>query len=142
MPRARSPMPSCSRSKIRRALGPAHEAGVPLTMDDFQTISARTPLLLDLKPAGRFVAYDVDQAGGWAVVAKRLADGGFAHKDVITVTGRTFAQEASDSKETPGQQVILPLDKPIKSSGGLVILKGNLAPEGSVIKVTGIDKKS
>ena len=131
-----------STNAVLHLLAMAHEAGVPLTMDDFQTISARTPLLLDLKPAGRFVAYDVDQAGGWAVVAKRLADGGFAHKDVITVTGRTFAQEASDSKETQGQQVILPLDKPIKSSGGLVILKGNLAPEGSVIKVTGIDKKS
>ena len=99
-------------------------------------------LMVDLKPAGRFVAYDVDQAGGWAVVAKRLSDGGFAHGDTITVTGRTFAEEAADAKETPGQEVIRPLANPIKSSGGLVILKGNLAPEGSVIKVTGIDKKS
>jgi dihydroxy-acid dehydratase len=131
-----------STNAVLHLLAMAHEAGVALTMDDFQTISARTPLMLDLKPAGRFVAYDVDQAGGWAVVAKRLSDGGFAHKDAITVTGRTFAEEAADSKETPGQEVIRPLAKPIKASGGLVILKGNLAPEGSVIKVTGVDKKS
>jgi len=131
-----------STNAVLHLLALAHEAGVPLTMDDFQTISARTPLLLDLKPAGRFVAYDVDQAGGWAVVAKRLSDGGYAHRDPITVTGRTFAEEAADAKETPGQEVIRPLDKPIKLTGGLVILKGNLAPEGSVIKVTGIDRKS
>jgi dihydroxy-acid dehydratase len=131
-----------STNAVLHLLAMAHEAGVPLTMDDFQTISARTPLLVDLKPAGRFVAYDVDQAGGWAVVAKRLSDGGYAHKDTLTVTGRTFAEEAADAKETPGQEVIRPLNKPIKATGGLVILKGNLAPEGSVIKVTGIDKKS
>jgi dihydroxy-acid dehydratase len=131
-----------STNAVLHLLALAHEAGVPLTMDDFQTISARTPLMVDLKPAGRFVAYDVDQAGGWAVVAKRLSDGGHAHGDAMTVTGRTFAEEAADAKETPGQEVIRPLNKPIKASGGLVILKGNLAPEGSVIKVTGIDKKS
>jgi len=131
-----------STNAVLHLLAMAHEAGVPLTMDDFQTISARTPLIVDLKPAGRFVAYDVDQAGGWAVVAQRLSDGGYAHKDAITVTGRTFAQEAADAKETPGQEVIRPLANPIKASGGLVILKGNLAPEGSVIKVTGIDRKS
>jgi dihydroxy-acid dehydratase len=130
-----------STNAVLHLLAMAHEAGVPLTMDDFQTISERTPLLLDLKPSGRFVAYDVDQAGGWAVVAKRLADGGFAHGDTITVTGRTFAEEAAGAKEVPNQ-VIRPLANPIKASGGLVILKGNLAPEGSVIKVTGIDKKS
>jgi dihydroxy-acid dehydratase len=131
-----------STNAVLHLLAMAHEAGVPLTMDDFQTISARTPLMLDLKPAGRFVAYDVDQAGGWAVVAKRLSDGGYAHGDAITVTGRTFAEEAADAKETPGQEVIRPLANPIKASGGLVILRGNLAPDGGVIKVTGIDKKS
>jgi dihydroxy-acid dehydratase len=131
-----------STNAVLHLLAMAHEAGVPLTMDDFQTISARTPLMVDLKPAGRFVAYDVDQAGGWAVVAKRLSDGGFAHKDTITITGRTFAEEAADAKESPGQEVIRPLANPIKASGGLVILKGNLAPEGGVIKVTGIDKKA
>ena len=84
---------------------------------------------------------DVDKAGGMAVVAKRLADGGYATA-TLTVTGRTFAEEAADAKETPGQEVIRPLSNPIKSTGGLVILKGNLAPEGGVIKVTGIDRKS
>jgi dihydroxy-acid dehydratase len=120
----------------------AHEAGVPLTMDDFQTISARTPLLVSLRPAGEYVAVDVDKAGGWGVVAKRLSDGGYAHRDALTVTGRTFGEEAADAKETAGQPVIRPLTNPIKATGGLVILKGNLAPEGSVIKVTGIDRKS
>ena len=131
-----------STNAVLHLLALAHEAGVELSIDDFQTISARTPLLVDLKPAGKFVAADVDKAGGWGVVAQRLAEGGYAHRDAITVTGRTFAQEAADAKETPGQPVIHPLSKPIKSSGGLVILKGNLAPEGGVIKVTGIERKS
>ena len=131
-----------STNAVLHLLALAHEAGVELSIDDFQTISARTPLLVDLKPAGKFVAADVDKAGGWGVVAQRLSEGGYAHRDAITVTGRTFAQEASDAKETPGQPVIHPLSKPIKSSGGLVIVKGNLAPEGGVIKVTGIERKS
>jgi len=131
-----------STNAVLHLLALAHEAGVELSIDDFQTISARTPLLVDLKPAGRFVAVDVDNAGGWPVVAKRLTDGGYVHGDAITVTGRTFAEEANDAKETPGQEVIRPLSKPIKSTGGLVILKGSLAPDGGVIKVTGIDRKS
>src|SRR6185369_7351754 len=131
-----------STNSVLHLLAMAHEAGVELSIDDFQTISARTPLLVNLKPAGQYVAVDVDKAGGWGVVAQRLSDGGYAHRDAITVTGRTFAQEAADAKETPGQEVIRPLANPIKASGGLVILKGNLAPEGSVIKVTGIDRKS
>jgi dihydroxy-acid dehydratase len=131
-----------STNAVLHLLALAHEAGVELSIDDFQTISARTPLLVDLKPAGRFVAVDVDNAGGWPVVAKRLSDGGYVHGDALTVTGRTFAEEANDAKETPGQEVIRPLSKPIKSTGGLVILKGSLAPEGGVIKVTGIDRKS
>src|SRR5512146_382491 len=130
-----------STNAVLHLLALAHEAGVALDMDDFQTISARTPLMVDLKPAGRFVAYDVDQAGGWAVVAKRLSDGGHAHGDAMTVTGRTFAEEAADAKETPGQEVIRPLNKPIKATGGLVILKGTLAPKGSLTKVNEIDKK-
>jgi dihydroxy-acid dehydratase len=111
-------------------------------MEDFHTISARTPLFVDLRPAGRFVAADVDKAGGWAVVAKRLTEGGFAHRDAITVTGRTFGEEAAEARETPGQEVIHPLAKPIKPTGGLAILKGNLAPEGCVIKTTGIENKT
>jgi dihydroxy-acid dehydratase len=131
-----------STNAVLHLLALAHEAGVELSIDDFQTISARTPLLVDLKPAGRFVAVDVDNAGGWPVVAKRLTDGGYVHGDALTVTGRTFAEEANDAKETPGQEVIRPLSKPIKATGGLVILKGSLAPDGGVIKVTGIDRKS
>ncbi len=131
-----------STNAVLHLLALAHEAGVPLSIDDFQTISARTPLLVDLKPAGKFVAADVDKAGGWGVVAQRLSHGGYAHGDALTVTGRTFAEEAADAKETPGQPVIHALDHPIKSSGGLVILKGNLATEGGVIKVTGIERKS
>ncbi len=131
-----------STNAVLHLLALAHEAGVELSIDDFQTISARTPLLVDLKPAGRFVAVDVDNAGGWPVVAKRLNDGGYVHGEALTVTGRTFAEEANDAKETPGQEVIRPLSNPIKSTGGLVILKGSLAPDGGVIKVTGIDRKS
>ncbi len=131
-----------STNAVLHLLALAHEAGVALSIDDFQTISARTPLFVDLKPAGKFVAADVDKAGGWGVVAQRLAEGGYAHRDAVTVTGRTFAEEAADAKETPGQPVIHPLSKPIKATGGLVILKGNLAPEGGVIKVTGIERKS
>jgi dihydroxy-acid dehydratase len=131
-----------STNAVLHLLAMAREAGVELSIDDFQTISARTPLLVDLKPAGRFVAIDVDKAGGMAVIAQRLADGGYADGSQMTVTGRTFAEEAADAKETPGQEVIRPLSNPIKSSGGLVILRGNLAPEGCVIKVTGIDRNS
>lgn len=131
-----------STNAVLHLLALAHEAGVPLSIDDFQTISARTPLFVDLKPAGKFVAADVDKAGGWGVVAQRLAEGGYAHRDAITVTGRTFGEEAAEAKETAGQPVIHPLSNPIKATGGLVILKGSLAPEGAVIKVTGIDRKS
>src|SRR5439155_7948946 len=90
-----------STNAVLHLLAMAHEAGVELSIDDFQTISAKTPLLVDLKPAGRFVAVDVDIAGGWGVVAKRLCDGGFVHRDAITITGRTFAEEAADAQEKP-----------------------------------------
>ena len=130
-----------STNAVLHLLAMAREAGVDLKIDDFQTISSRTPLLVDLKPAGHFVANDIDKAGGWPVVAKRLVDGGYVDGSAGTVTGRTFAEEASEAKETPGQEVIKPLDKPIKTTGGLVILRGSLAPEGCVIKVTGIARK-
>jgi len=131
-----------STNAVLHLLAMAREAGVELSLDDFQKISERTPLLVDLKPAGRFVAVDVDRAGGMAVIAKRLADGGYVDGSAMTVTGRTFSEEAADAKETPGQEVIRPLSNPLKTSGGLVILKGSLAPEGCVIKVTGLDRKS
>src|ERR1700688_2015336 len=130
-----------STNAVLHLLAMAREAGVALEIDDFQTISVRTPLLVDLKPGGKYVASDVDNAGGWPVVAKRMADGGYAHKDAMTVTGRTFGVEAAEARETAGQDVIRALDNPIKKTGGLVILKGNLAPEGCVIKVAGTNRK-
>src|SRR5579864_5765995 len=129
-----------STNAVLHLLAIAREAGIPLGIDDFQIISERTPLLVDLKPAGRFVAVDVDKAGGIPVIAQRLLQGGYADGSAMTVTGRTFAQEAADANETPGQEVIHALSHPIKKSGGLVILRGSLAPEGCVIKVTGIER--
>ena len=129
-----------STNAVLHLLAMAHEAGVDLRIEDFQTISQRTPLLVDLMPGGKYVALDVDRAGGWPVVAKRMVDGGYAHRDAMTVTGKTFGEEASAANETPGQDVVRPLDKPIKKSGGLVILKGNLAPEGCVIKVAAVNR--
>jgi dihydroxy-acid dehydratase len=131
-----------STNAVLHLLAMAREAGVHLEMEDFQSISSRTPLLVDLKPAGRFVAVDVDKAGGMAVIAKRLLDGGYADGTALTVTGRTFAEEAAEAQETTGQEVIRPLNNPIKPSGGLVILRGNLAPEGGVIKITGVERKT
>ncbi|MEO8130394.1 MAG: dihydroxy-acid dehydratase [Bryobacteraceae bacterium] len=130
-----------STNAVLHLLAMAREAGVDLKIDDFQTISNRTPLLVDLKPAGRFVAVDVDKAGGIGVIAQRLADGGYVNGASKTITGKTFAEEAALAKETAGQEVIRALDNPIKKSGGLVILRGTLAPEGCVIKVTGIARK-
>jgi dihydroxy-acid dehydratase len=131
-----------STNAVLHLLAMAREAHVPLAIEDFQTISNRTPLLADLKPAGRFVALDVDNAGGIPVVAKHLLDGGYVDGTALTVTGHTFAEEASQAHETPGQEVIRPASNPLKSSGGLVILRGSLAPDGCVIKVTGIEKKT
>ncbi len=131
-----------STNAVLHLLAMAREAGIPLTIDDFQGVSNRTPLLCDLKPAGKYVASDVDKAGGIPVIAKRLADGGYAHAGALTVTGRTFAEEAAGAVETPGQEVIRSLSNPIKKSGGIVILKGSLAPEGAVIKVTGLHRQT
>jgi dihydroxy-acid dehydratase len=131
-----------STNAVLHLLAMAREAEVPLLFDDFQTVSGRTPLLVDLKPAGKFVAVDVHKAGGIGVIAKRLVDGALVDGSALTVTGRTLAEEASRAVETPGQEVIHPLNQPIKATGGLVILRGSLAPEGCVIKVTGIERKS
>ncbi len=130
-----------STNAVLHLLAMAHDAGVKLGIDEFQKISSATPLYCDLRPAGTYTAVDVDRAGGIPVIAKRLLDGGYLHEDCLTITGRTIGQEAAAAKETPGQQVIKPVDQPIKKSGGLVILKGSLAPDGCVIKVTGIEKK-
>jgi dihydroxy-acid dehydratase len=130
-----------STNAVLHLLAIAREAEVDLRIEDFQKISERTPLLVDLKPGGKYVAVDVYKAGGIPVIAKRLVDGGYADGSALTITGRTLADEAAEAKETPGQEVIHPLDKPLKPTGGLVILKGNLAPDGCVIKVSGVARK-
>ncbi len=129
-----------STNAVLHLLAISREAGVALEIDDFQRVSERTPLLADLKPSGKYVAADVDKAGGIPVIAKRLLDAKCADGSTLTVTGRTFAEEANDAKETPGQPVIAPLDRPLKRTGGLVILKGNLAPEGCVAKISGHER--
>src|SRR6266436_5429828 len=130
-----------STNAVLHLLAMAREAGVPLSIDDFQTISNRTPIFVDLKPGGKFVAVDVDKAGGIGVIAKRLADGGYVDGSQLTCTGRTFSAEANDSTETPGQEVIHQLGNPLKPVGGLGVLRGNLAPEGCIIKLSGHNKK-
>ena len=129
-----------STNAVLHYLALAREAGVPLTIDDFDQVSARTPLLADLKPGGRFTAPDLHAAGGIRLVAQRLLEGGKLHGAALTVTGHTIAEELASAEETPGQQVVRPFANPIKASGGLVILKGSLAPEGCVIKVAGHER--
>ncbi|HXW84594.1 MAG TPA: dihydroxy-acid dehydratase [Candidatus Binataceae bacterium] len=131
-----------STNAVLHLLAIAHEAGVELTIDDFDRISARTPLLADLKPGGNFVAADMFKAGGIPLVLKRLKEAGVLHADQLTVTGKTIGQEADSAVETRGQEVVRPLQRPLKATGGLVILKGNIAPEGCVIKVAGHERSS
>jgi dihydroxy-acid dehydratase len=126
-----------STNSVLHLLAIAKEAGVDLDIEAFDRISGDTPLIADLKPGGRFVATDLYQAGGIQLVAKRLQDAGKLHAEAMTVTGLSIGEEARRAQETPGQEVVRPLDNPINTSGGLVILKGNLAPEGCVIKVAG-----
>lgn len=126
-----------STNAVLHLLAVAREMGVRLTIDDFDKINRKVPLLADLKPGGRFTAADLYAAGGTTLVAKRLLDAKILHPDQITVTGRTIGEEAKAATEKPDQQVLRPLTKPIKPTGGLVILKGNLAPDGCVVKVAG-----
>jgi dihydroxy-acid dehydratase len=129
-----------STNAVLHLLAIAREAGVTLEIDDFQTVSARTPLLADLKPSGRFVASDMHRAGGIRLLARRLLNGKYLHPSAKTVTGLTIGAEAESAVETPGQEVIVPLEKPLKATGGLVILRGNLAPEGCVAKISGHER--
>ncbi len=126
-----------STNAVLHLLACAHEAGIKLTLEDFDRVSAHTPIIADLKPGGRFVAVDLYKAGGIGLLAKRLLEGKKIKGDCLTVTGRTLAEEAARITETPGQEVIRPMDHPLKETGGLVILKGNLAPGGCVLKVAG-----
>ena len=126
-----------STNAVLHLLAIASELGVQLDIDDFDRISQRTPLLADLKPGGRFVATDLYEAGGIQLVMKRLLEAGVLHGEAMTVSGRTIAEEARLATERPGQEVVRPLDNPLKPTGGLVILRGNLAPEGCVVKTAG-----
>ncbi len=130
-----------STNGVLHTLAFAREAGIPFTLDDIEAISRRTPLIADLKPTGRYTAVDVHKAGGIRLIAQRLLEGGYADGSALTVTGRTLAQEAAEARETPGQDVIRPLSNPISANGGLHILKGNLAPNGCVIKLKGSEPR-
>ena len=129
-----------STNAVLHLLAIANEAGVELTMNDFDRISAKTPLIADLKPSGRFVASDLHAAGGSPLVIKRLIESGAVNGDSPTVTGATLAAEAAKAVETPGQEVVRPVNQPIKPTGGLVILFGNIAPEGAVLKLSGTER--
>ncbi len=129
-----------STNAVLHLLAMAREAGIPLVIDDFDTVSRRTPLIADLKPGGKYVATDVDKAGGIPLIVQRLVDGGLVDGGQLNASGETLAVEAAKAVETPGQDVILPLAQPLKDTGGLVILRGNLAPDGCVIKVAGHER--
>jgi dihydroxy-acid dehydratase len=129
-----------STNAVLHLLAIAREVDVPLAMDDFDRISRGVPLLADLKPGGRYVATDLYRAGGIALVGKRLLEAGLLHADERTVSGRTIGEEAAAAVETPAQEVVRPLSNPLKPTGGLVILRGSLAPEGCVVKVAGHDR--
>jgi dihydroxy-acid dehydratase len=129
-----------STNAVLHLLAIAREMDIPLNIDDFDIISKRTPYICSLTPAGKFVAKDYQQAGGSRLLAKRLIDAGYADGSTPTISGRTLAEEAALAEEAPGQQVIGTFDKPIKPNGGLVILKGNLAPEGCVMKIAAANR--
>src|SRR5438552_4072414 len=129
-----------STNAVLHLLALAREAGGPLSIDDFDRVSRRTPVWADLKPWGRFTAADLGNAGGGAVVGKRLVAAGLVDGSALTPSGRTFAEEAARAVETPGQEVVSALERPPKQTGGLVILRGNLAPEGCVVKMAGHER--
>jgi dihydroxy-acid dehydratase len=126
-----------STNAVLHLLALASEAEVSLDIDDFDRVSQRTPIVADLKPGGRYTAVDLDRAGGTKLLGRRLVEAGLVDGAQLTTTGRTVAEEVEDAEEDEGQDVIVPVDRPLRSSGGLVILKGNLAPDGCVVKVAG-----
>jgi dihydroxy-acid dehydratase len=126
-----------STNLVLHLLAIAREAGIPLDIDDFDRVSERTPIIADLKPGGRYTAVDLDRAGGTRLFGKRLLDAGLVDGAQVTVTGKTLAEEVEDAEEDKGQDVISPVERPLRATGGLVILRGNLAPEGCVVKVAG-----
>ena len=126
-----------STNAVLHLLAIAREANVLLAIDDFDRVSNRTPIIADLKPGGRYTAVDLDRAGGTKLLGRRLVEAGLVDGGQLTPTGRTIAEEAEDAEEAPGQDVVVPVESPLRETGGLVILKGNLAPEGCVVKVAG-----
>ncbi|HMC75885.1 MAG TPA: dihydroxy-acid dehydratase [Vicinamibacterales bacterium] len=131
-----------STNAVLHLVAIAREMGVPLGLDDFDRVNTRVPVFADLKPGGRFVATDLYAAGGTRLIARRLLEVGALHADCVTVTGKTIAEEAASAVEAPGQEVVRPAASPLKPSGGLVILRGNLAPDGCVVKLSGHDRKT
>jgi dihydroxy-acid dehydratase len=130
-----------STNGVLHLLAVARERGVPLTIDEFERISERTPLLCDLQPGGRFAATDLYEAGGVPLVLGRLLEAGILNGDAATVTGRTIGEHAAEARETEGQEVVRPLSEPIKATGGFAILRGNVSPDGSVVKLSGHERR-
>lgn len=131
-----------STNGVLHLLAIAREAGVDLDIDVFEEVSRRTPLLADLKPGGRYVATDLYRAGGVPLILRNLKQGGLLHEDEITVTGRTIGEEVDGAEEEPGQDVVLPVEAPLKAQGGLAILRGNICPDGAVVKVAGTERRT
>jgi len=131
-----------STNLVLHLLAIAREAGIPLDIADFDRVSNRTPIIADLKPGGRFTAVDLDRAGGTRLFGKRLLDADHLDGEQLTVTGETIAEEVDSAEEAPGQEVIVPVESPLRDTGGLVILHGNLSPEGCVVKVAGYTRLS
>jgi dihydroxy-acid dehydratase len=129
-----------STNAVLHLMALAYEAGIPLELEDFDRVSKKTPLFVDLKPAGKYVAVDLDKAGGLPLVAQRLQSKGYFDGKQLTADGKSWADHSAGAKEMPGQPVVLPIDKPISSQGGLVILRGNLAPDGCVLKLGGHER--
>ncbi len=129
-----------STNAVMHLIAIAREFGIPFTIDEFETIAERTPIVVDIKPGGRFVAVDLFNAGGPGLVMRELLKQGKIDGTAPTVDGRTIAQIAADATEAPGQEVVVPIETPLKASGGLAILRGNLAPEGSVVKLAGHER--
>jgi dihydroxy-acid dehydratase len=131
-----------STNGVLHLLAVAREMGVPLEIDEFDRISERTPLLCDLQPGGRYAATDLYEAGGVPLVLKRMLEAGVLHGDAATVTGRTIGEHAAEAQETDGQRVVLPLAEPLKATGGFAILRGNIAPDGCVVKLAGHERRA
>jgi dihydroxy-acid dehydratase len=131
-----------STNGVLHLLAVAKEAGVPLEIDEFDRISERTPLLCDLQPGGQYVATDLYEAGGVPLVLKRMQEAGVLNGDAVTVSGRTIGEHAEEATETPGQRVVRPLEDPLKPTGGFAILRGNIAPDGCVVKLAGHERRS